>query len=82
MYLYKYFLHLGGAKMEKTRLSIKMNWENLNSLVTLIILGVQVILLVLLTIKIDRLEQAFISITNGSVPPAPVIVERTPDERG
>lgn len=70
--------------MTRTRLlnRIKLESENSVSFLTLSILAVQVILLILLTSKVTRLEQAFIALTGGGAPPAPVIVERVPDERG
>ncbi|MDI6768112.1 MAG: DsbA family protein [Anaerolineales bacterium] len=57
--------------------------ENLTSTLTLLILSVQVILLVLLSTRIGRLEKIFANLAGGNVPPPiPVVVERTPDERG
>lgn len=55
--------------------------ENLNSMLTLLILCVQVVLLVLLSIRIGRLEKIFADLAGGNAPPAPVVVKRVPDER-
>jgi protein-disulfide isomerase len=56
--------------------------ENFTSTLTLMILCVQVFLLILLTLKVGRLEQAFISVTGGGVPSASLVIDRTPDEQG
>lgn len=68
--------------LSRLRDRIKIENESLVSLLTLTILGIQVVLLVLLTEKVMRLEQTFARLAGGGVPPAPVIVERIPDERG
>jgi protein-disulfide isomerase len=57
--------------------------ENLTSTLTLMILCVQVVLLVILSTRIGRLEKIFASLAGANAPaPAPIVVERTPDERG
>ena len=57
--------------------------ENLVSVLTLLILCVQVILLALLSIKVGRLEKIFSNLSGGNAPPSvPIVIERTPDERG
>lgn len=67
--------------LSRLRDRIKVENESLVSLLTLTILGIQVVLLVLLTEKVTRLEQTFARLAGGGPPQAPVIVERIPDER-
>lgn len=61
----------------------QLTTDNLTSTLTLLILCVQVVLLVILSTRLGRLERIFTSPSEGfGAVSTPVVVERTPDERG
>ncbi len=62
---------------------LQITSDNLTSFMTILVLCVQVVLLVLLSNKIGRLEKIFSNLSGGNASPSvPIVVERTPDERG
>jgi protein-disulfide isomerase len=61
--------------------NLKLKSEEVIALTTLAILIIQVVLLVTLTRRVISLERVFTSAFNVQ-PPAPIVLDRIPDERG